>query len=218
MSATVAPSSLDYGARAQTLVPLLTEAASRTEAARELTVDVVAALQQAGFFRVLLPSWLDGGETAPSEFIETIARGDASTAWCLCQMNVCSLSSVYLSREAAQEVFGISGATLAWGNTPYAKAVRVKGGYRVTGDWDFGSGCHHATWLGGHCPVIDEQGNPVVDEDGLPADGPCCSRRPRRRSAMYGAPSACAAPQRPLFARRLVCAGKARDHHVDAVA
>lgn len=173
MSAAVTPSTPDYVARARALVPFLAEAASRTEAARELAGDVVAALHEAGLFRVLLPRWLGGGETAPSEFvatIETIARGDASTAWCLCQMNVCSLASVYLSREAAQEVFGVSDAALAWGSTPYAKAVRVEGGYRVTGEWDFGSGCHHATWLGGHCPVIDEEGNPVADEDGLPAE------------------------------------------------
>lgn len=178
MTAAVAPSSPDpsgpdHVARAAALVPLLAEAARRTEAGRELAGDVVAALHEAGLFRVLLPRWLGGGEAEPSQFvatIETIARGDASTAWCLCQMNVCSLSSVYLSRETAQEVFGVSGAALAWGNTPYAKAVKVEGGYRVSGEWEFGSGCHHATWLGGHCPVIDARGDPIPDVDGLPAE------------------------------------------------
>ncbi len=52
------------------------------------------------------------------------------------------------------------------GNTPHARAVRVDGGYKVYGEWDFGSGCHHATWLGGHCPVLDERGSPVVGPDG----------------------------------------------------
>jgi alkylation response protein AidB-like acyl-CoA dehydrogenase len=168
-----APSSSDYVARARSLVPLLAGAASRTEAARELADDVLTALHDARLFRALLPRWLGGGESQPSVFIETIeaiARGDASTAWCLCQMNVCSLSAVYLSREAAQEVFGPSRSALAWGNTPHAKAVRVEGGYRVTGEWDFGSGCRHAIWLGGHCPVVDEQGNPVPGEDGQPAE------------------------------------------------
>ena len=148
------PSSSDYVARARSLFPLLAGAASRTEAARKLADDVLTALHDARLFRVLLPRWLGGGESQPSVFIETIeaiARGDASAAWCLCQMNVCSLSAVYLSREAAQEVFGPSRSALAWGNTPHAKAVRVEGGYRVTGEWDFGSGCHHAIWLGGHC-------------------------------------------------------------------
>lgn len=181
MPASVAPSEAatpdyagpDYANRAAALIPLLTDAASRTEAARELAHDIVAALHENGLFRVLLPRWLGGGETNPSAFIEmieTVARGDASTAWCLCQMNVCSLSSVYLGRDAAREVFGPADAALAWGNTPHAKAVRVEGGYRVSGEWDFGSGCHHATWLGGHCPVIDDNGNPLPDEDGQPAE------------------------------------------------
>ncbi len=163
----------DCIARATTLIPLLTEAASRTEAARELAGDVLAALRRARMFRVLLPVWLDGDEAKPSSFIEAIeaiARGDASAAWCLCQMNVCSLSSVYLSRDAARDVFGPADAALAWGNTPHAKAVKVEGGYRVTGEWDFGSGCHHATWLGGHCPVFDEDGAPLLDVDGEQAE------------------------------------------------
>ena len=56
------------------------------------------------------------------------------------------------------------------GNTPHAKAIKTPGGYRVSGEWDFGSGCHHATWLGGHCPVLDEAGNQILDEDGRPAE------------------------------------------------
>lgn len=164
---------IDYVARARALAPAIGEAASRTEAARELADDVVETMHAAGLFRLLMPRWLGGGEAAPSTFIEVveaIARGDASTAWCLCQMDVCSLSSVYLSREAAREVFGPPGAALAWGNTPHARAVRVEGGYRVSGEWDFGSGCHHATWLGGHCPVLDESGAAIPDADGLPAE------------------------------------------------
>jgi indole-3-acetate monooxygenase len=161
------PSSLDYVARATAL------RASRNEAARELSDDVVSSLHDAGLFRLLMPRWLNGGETQPSRFIEVIeaiAQGDASPAWCLCQMNVCSLSSVYLSREAALEVFGGKRSALAWGNTPHAKAVRVPGGYQVSGEWDFGSGCHHATWLGGHCPVFDESGNRLRGPEGAPEE------------------------------------------------
>lgn len=168
-----APAPVDYVARARALAPLIGEAASRTEAARELAEEVVDALHEAGLFRLLMPRWLDGGEARPSIFIEVIeavAHADASTAWCLCQMDVCSLSSVYLGREAAREIFGAKRATLAWGNTPDAKAVKVPGGYRVSGEWDFGSGCHHATWLGGHCPVLDESGNPVTGDDGQPVE------------------------------------------------
>ena len=198
---------LDYVARARELLPLIAEAAAGVEAGRRLDDGVVAALHEAGLFRMMMPRWLGGGEAPPSEFvqvIETIARADASTAWCLSQMTVCSLSSVYLDRDAAKEVFGGTRAALAWGSTPDAKAVRVSGGYRVTGKWEFGSGCHHATWLGGHIPVVEPDGTPVLGRgrraarthDAVPESGGA-----HRRCL------ACAGParhrQRPLYARRL---------------
>jgi alkylation response protein AidB-like acyl-CoA dehydrogenase len=173
LSAAAVNGETDYVARARQLAPLITEAASRVEAGRRLDEQVVTALHDAGLFRLMMPRWLGGGEAPPSEFvqvIETIAQADASTAWCLSQMTVCSLASVYLGREASREVFGGDRAALAWGSTPDAKAVRVPGGYRVTGKWEFGSGCHHATWLGGHIAVVEPDGTPVRGEDGEPLE------------------------------------------------
>lgn len=164
---------LDYLERARALAPRIGEAAPRVELARQLDGKIVEALHEAGLFRLLMPGWLDGGEAAPSTFIEvieTIARADASTAWCLCQMNVCSISSVYLQPGVAREIFGPPRAALAWGTTPDAKAVIVPGGYRVTGNWEFGSGCHEATWLGGHCAVVNGDGTPCFDAEGRPLE------------------------------------------------
>jgi len=163
----------DYVARAREIAPVIEAAAARTEAGRELAPEVVSALHEAGLFRMMMPTWLGGGETPPSVFaavIETIARADASAAWCLCQMDVCSISSVYLDRKVAEEVFGPERSALAWGSTTDAKAVSVPGGYRVSGSWEFGSGCHHATWLGGHIPVVEEDGTPRLDAKGQPLD------------------------------------------------
>lgn len=173
ISAAAVRAETDYVARARALAPLIGEAAPRIEAERELADEVVAALHEAGLFRMMMPRWLGGGEAAPSVFvevIETIARADASTAWCLCQMDVCSIASVYLERDAARHVFGEKRAALAWGSTPDAKAVAVPGGYRVTGKWEFGSGCHHTTWLGGHCPVVGPDGMPRLGDDGQPIE------------------------------------------------
>ena len=80
---------LDYVARARELLPLIGEAAAGVEAGRRLDERVITALHEAGLFRMMMPRWLGGGEAPPSEFvqvIETIARADASTAWCLSQM------------------------------------------------------------------------------------------------------------------------------------
>jgi len=173
MSAAPVQAEIDYAARARALAPLIGDAAPRIEAERELAEEVVAALHAAGLFSMMMPRWLAGGEAPPSVYvdvIETIARADASTAWCLSQMNVCAISAAYLERDAARDIFAPRGAALAWGSTTDAKAVAVPGGYRVSGSWEFGSGCHHATWLGGHVPVVDPDGAPRVGDDGQPVE------------------------------------------------
>lgn len=44
----------------------------------------------------------------------------------------------------------------------------VDGGYRVTGKWNFASGGHQASWIGGQSFVVDRDGNPRRDPNGAP--------------------------------------------------
>jgi alkylation response protein AidB-like acyl-CoA dehydrogenase len=159
----------DCLARARGLVPLLDAAAPRIEAARELTGDVLDALHRAELFRLLIPRSLGGAELEPWKFveaIETVAKGDASSAWCLCQNSGCSMSAAYLRPEVAAEVFGDARAVLAWGAGAVGTAHAVDGGYRVGGTWQFASGSRHVTWLGGHCLVVEKDGTPRLAADG----------------------------------------------------
>jgi len=162
-----------YVSRAVAMTPIIAEAACRTEAGRRLDKAVLTGLHQDGMFRILAPRWLGGGEAAPSEFVEVVevlARADASTAWCVCQMGVCAIAAAYLAPEVAREIFAEPHAAITWGTTRDAKAIVAEGGYRVSGTWEFGSGCHHATWLGGHCPIVGADGSALVGEDGRPLD------------------------------------------------
>ena len=36
----------------------------------------------------------------------------------------------------------------------------------MSGEWSFGSGCHHATWLNAVSPVYQPDGSPLRREDG----------------------------------------------------
>jgi alkylation response protein AidB-like acyl-CoA dehydrogenase len=131
------------------------------------------ALHAGGFFRLLAPEGLGGAEAAPSRFVavvETLAKADASAAWCVAQMGVCAVAGAYLEPDAAREILGPPRSLIAWGTTRDAKAVAAPGGYRVSGSWTFGSGLRHADWLGGHCPVVDEDGRPVLDASDRPRD------------------------------------------------
>jgi alkylation response protein AidB-like acyl-CoA dehydrogenase len=159
----------DHIARARKLAPLLTAAAPRIDAARELPRDVVDAMHAEGMFRLLVPRSLGGAELEPATYIqcvEAIAGGDASVAWCMNQGSGCSLSAAYLQPAAAREVFGGKRDVLAWGQGPGAKAIRTEGGWRVSGTWAFASGSRHATWLGAHCPCFEADGTPQRYPDG----------------------------------------------------
>jgi len=159
-----------YLERARAFVPQLAAAAPEIERQRELPEQVVAAMVEHGFFRMLLPRSLGGAELLPAPYVrvvEEIAKGDASAAWCLNQGAGCSMTAAYLDPAAAKEVFGGPRGILAWGPGP-GKARIVEGGYRVTATWSFASGSHNATWLGCHVPIYDENGTQLLHPDGSP--------------------------------------------------
>ncbi len=163
----------DAVVRALGLVEMLRAAADRIEDARALPPDVVVALHEDRLFRLLLPKSIGGDEVqlkTLAEVIETIARADASTAWCLGQAAGCAMSAAYLKPEVARRMFGPKDAVLAWGAGIQGKAVAVDGGYRVSGKWTFASGCANATLLGGHSYVFEADGTPRRRADGRQLD------------------------------------------------
>jgi indole-3-acetate monooxygenase len=170
----------DHIARARNLAPLLTAAAPRIDAACELPADVLDAMHAEGMFRLLVPQSLGGAELDPATYIqcvEAIAVGDASVAWCMNQGSGCSMSAGYLAPSVAREVFGGERDVLAWGMGPAAKAIRVPGGWRISGNWAFASGSRHATWLGAHCPCFEPDGTPQRHADGRPWERTMLFRR-----------------------------------------
>jgi alkylation response protein AidB-like acyl-CoA dehydrogenase len=157
-------------ARAEAIRPAVAAAAQEIENARRLPPDLLDKLHGAGLFRLLLPRSSNGIETDPLTFfhvIETIARADGSTAWCLSQAGGCAMSAAYLDLPVAHAIFGNDPrAVLAWGPGPKVRAVECEGGYKVTGVWSFASGGRHATWLGAHCPIFEADGSPRLGPNG----------------------------------------------------
>jgi len=162
---------IDWFARAEGLQDMIAAAADETEAQGKVTAEVMEALHDAELFRMALPRSIGGGEAAPlmlMQTIEAIAKADASTAWCVGQGTGCTWGSGYISHEVCKDIFTPRDAVLAWGPPAKAAAVPVDGGYKVTGEWRFGSGSRNATWLGGHSRVCDAEGNHLKGEDGKP--------------------------------------------------
>jgi alkylation response protein AidB-like acyl-CoA dehydrogenase len=167
--------------RAHILQPLLDEHGPEIDRRREITPEVVDALVDHDMLRLLLPKSLGGQEIGLLEFCKTteaLGYADASVAWFVNQSNVSSAtSSAAMSREAALAVFGDPTSGLAWGaRHSKSKAVRVEGGYRLTGTWSFASGGRHTGWLGAHSAIQDPDGTPHI-RHGRPDDRSFVFRR-----------------------------------------
>jgi alkylation response protein AidB-like acyl-CoA dehydrogenase len=158
-------------ARAAAVSTAVAAASEEIEAGRRLPPALLDRLHEAELFRLLLPRSSNGIETDPVTFfhvIETIARADASTAWCLSQAGGCAMSAAYLDLPVAHAIFGNDPrAVLAWGPGPKVRAIECDGGYKVSGVWAFASGGRHATWLGAHCPIFAADGWPRLEANGV---------------------------------------------------
>lgn len=161
-------------ARARALQPLIDQHGPEIDRRREVTPEVVDALVEADMLRLLLPKSLGGQEITLLEFCKTteaLAWADASVAWFINQSNVSSATSAAaMPPDAARAVFGDPKAGLAWGaRHGNSKAIRVEGGYRLTGTWSFASGGRHTGWLGAHSAVQNPDGTPHM-RHGKPDD------------------------------------------------
>jgi indole-3-acetate monooxygenase len=151
--------------RARALQALLDEHGPEMDRRRELTPEVVDALAGQDLLRLLLPKSLGGQEVDVVEYCkacEALAWGDASTAWFVNQSNVSSASSAAaMPHAAAAAIFDGPRAGLAWGaRHNNSSAIRVDGGYRLSGTWSFASGGRHTKWLGAHSAVQNPDGTP----------------------------------------------------------
>jgi alkylation response protein AidB-like acyl-CoA dehydrogenase len=127
------------------------------ERERRLPLALVEPMREAGMFELWLPRVYGGPELHPIDFVrvvEILARADGSVGWCAAVCSVGALIAGSLLAETAREVF--RGHNIVAGTVnPTGKAVAVDGGYRVTGQWAYGSGIDHAAWVVGNCIVHD---------------------------------------------------------------
>lgn len=168
MSETKVQSPLDA---AREIAPQIRACADEIDASRELPQSLFEAMADAGLFHMALPRSLGCPEIdLPTyiQVIEEIAKADASTAWVLNQGSIFATYASRMPHELARLLW-IDTPRGVVSNTPSptAQAVAVQGGYRVTGEQGFSTGCRHAAWVASHAQVI-ENGQPRLLPDGQP--------------------------------------------------
>lgn len=140
----------DLLAAVKSIQPLIEAHAAEAEANRQLSSVVYDAMYRANLFAMSAPRARGGLELHPVESMqvwEAIARIDSTAAWNLVMNQGIAAYAAWLPAEGADDLFSQGVPTIAGALFPSGQAIRVAGGWRVTGQVSFGSGCQNAQWL-----------------------------------------------------------------------
>lgn len=135
--------------RARAIAPLVREHALRTEQERSVPGEVVAALTDAGIYRMNVPRRYGGYQTRLRTQVDTlteIAAACGSTGFTALIQAGCAFIAALFPDEAQDEIF--TGPDVRVGGTlvPDATALATADGYVVNGTSGFATGCRHADW------------------------------------------------------------------------
>ncbi len=137
--------------RVRAMTPALRERAANAEAARVLLPETINDLLSAGIVRALQPKRWGGMEYDYIAYIDIpmeLARGCASTSWCVVNLMIHNWMLAMYDERAQVEVWGpnpdvLIAAGIAF---PQGRARKVDGGYIISGRWNFSSAVHVSQW------------------------------------------------------------------------
>jgi alkylation response protein AidB-like acyl-CoA dehydrogenase len=130
--------------------------------------DTIDAMQSEGLFGVMTPKAVGGAELPIADVLDVyteLARADGSAGWCLmAAASDVAYFGAYCPDAFVDRLFA-DGIPLCAGQfAPNGGAVRDAGGYRITGNYSFGSGIHYANWVGSGFIVPPESGSEAPAE------------------------------------------------------
>ena len=167
----------DLLAAAEAMLPEIRAAADEVDEARRVPDWLAERLAAAGFFHLLTGQEHGGMAADPvtaARVIETLSTASPSVGWVTMILATASFWTVrMLPDEVRREIFAevapgeIQPTVIAGTLVPHGKALRADGGWRVSGQWPFASGCHHAIWMPTSAWLHDARG-PITDENGAP--------------------------------------------------
>ena len=165
----------DLLSRAVALEAIVEDEAPAAEAAGTLQAKTVEAIRDAGLLKAFLPVELGGYECDLSTLVALVAelsRQDGSAGWCF-GMNgvITSICAAHLPDEGIELIYRSKGTDpsrvlMAGGFPPLGRAVREGEGWRVSGDFRFGSGIMYADHV--VCTALQMENEVPVMDGALP--------------------------------------------------
>lgn len=137
--------------RVETVVPLIEAYAGEVEQLRQPADEVIRALADTGVFRAFTPRAFGGDEIDTDTFIDiglAISRACTSTGWVSTFYMEHNWNLAQFPEQAQREGFESRGYILAPASiSPGGRAEKVEGGFRLNGQWPWGTGIMHADWV-----------------------------------------------------------------------
>lgn len=131
--------------------PLIAAHAREAERQRVPSRKVWRAIKQTGFLYLTMARRHGGLEASFDEMLDAtfaICEADPATGWLAAFAVMNPRSAAAFSAEAQAELFeGQTSVVLTSLLSPYGKAVRVPGGWRVSGTWFWGTTIELADWV-----------------------------------------------------------------------
>ena len=150
--------------RARAMIPALKERGAKAEADRKIPEETIREFKEAGFFDILKPKRWGGFEMDPRVFYQVqmaIAEGCMSSAWVYGVIGVHPYQLGLFDGKAQDDVWSKDQSILISSSyQPVGKVERVDGGFKLSGQWGFSSGCEHCDWtfLGAMIPPAEAGG------------------------------------------------------------
>lgn len=137
-------------ARINEILPSIESRAQACEDMRMVLPENVAALRATGYLDAFKPAAYGGLELLPTAIYPltvSIAGACPSTAWALQLLIAHSHAIAYYDRKLQDEIWGADPQAMVSSSVaPFGKITKCDGGYRLSGQYQWSSGCDHAAW------------------------------------------------------------------------
>ncbi len=159
-------------ATARALRPIIEAGAAHSERLGRLCDPTAQALCDSGLFGLLIPRELGGIEADPVTYIDTVEElsyADGSVGWVVIATTFCIAGAAsWLGPKAIDAMYHQGRGFIAAAHIgPNGRAQRVEHGYKISGQFHFGSGSQLSSWFMGAF-VLHEDDAPVLDATGQP--------------------------------------------------
>lgn len=152
-------------------LPEVIAAAEEIEESRSVPPYLIEKMLDAGIFRMMLPKSIGGEELdllQISRVVEAFARADGSTGWTAMVAAGYNCILPIFPEEIIRKVAGDSGNVMVRGAlAPKGRLRPVEGGYRLSGQWPFGTGSYDHKWVMATGIIFDGE-RPRMGPGGIP--------------------------------------------------